>query len=406
MDASRQLSGEALATALRDSRKHTLQRVNDLNDAQWSPAAQIGINPIAWELAHIAWFAEFWILRGPHHRDAQGLAHAAHAPRFAGPDALLDSARMAHPRRWAETLPTREGLDAMLQSQLEACIGAIPRRAHSANPTGNPTGNPPDDALYFHHLALFHEDMHGEAFCWMRAALGYPAPTDVALPTVPQRELLTVPGASVRLGYNVGDPGFAFDNECPSTAVLLQTFDIDSAPVTGQDFARFVDADGYNAPQFWPSEAGVWRAQSGKEHPQRWRHTAHTGWEMRWFDQWLPLAPHAPALHLNAFEAEAYCLWAGRRLPRAAEWEHAALTHPGFRWGRSVWEWTADPFNPYAGFMPGPYQEYSQPWFGGDHRELRGGTFATHDRMHNPRYRNFFQPQRSDVFAGFRTVAL
>ena len=70
-----------------------------------------------------------------------------------------------------------------------------------------------------------------------------------------------------------------------------------------------------------------------------------------------------------------------------------------------MWEWTADPFAPYLGFEPGPYRDYSAPWFG-DHRELRGGAFATHARLHDVRYRNFFQPGRHDVFAGFRTAAL
>lgn len=399
MNPHRQLSGDALAAALRDSRRHTLQCVNDLSDAQWSPARQIGINPIAWELAHIAWFAEFWILRGPHHRDAQGLAHAAHAPRFAGPDALLDSARLAHAQRWAESMPTRDALDAMLQGQLQACLGAMPSHYLAADTTTS-------DALYFHRLALFHEDMHGEAFCWMRATLGYPAPTHVDVPTVPQRALLTLPVTTVRLGCNLDEPGFAFDNECPWHTVKLQTFGIDSAPVTAQDFALFVEAGGYNTPEYWPAEAGAWRAQSGMAHPQRWRHVTSQGWQMRWFDQWLALPSNAPAIHLNAFEAQAYCLWAGRRLPSAAEWEYAAQTDPGFQWGHSVWEWTADAFTPYPGFEPGPYREYSQPWFDGKHRELRGGAFATHHRMHNPRYRNFFQPHRFDVFAGFRTVSV
>ena len=125
---------------------------------------------------------------------------------------------------------------------------------------------------------------------------------------------------------------------------------------------------------------------------------------MHWFDQWLPLEPVMPAMHLNAFEAEAYCLWAGRCLPTAAQWECAALQTPALHWGHSVWEWTADAFKPYPGFAPGPYREYSAPWFG-DHRELRGGAFATHARLHDARYRNFFLPQRTDVFTGFRTVA-
>jgi EgtB-related family protein len=117
-----------------------------------------------------------------------------------------------------------------------------------------------------------------------------------------------------------------------------------------------------------------------------------------------PLDPELPVIHVNAFEAEAYCAWAGRRLPRAAEWEHAAAALVAFHWGGSVWEWTSDAFQPYPGFKAGPYRDYSQPWFG-DHRELRGGAFATHARMHDLRYRNFFMPQRADIFAGFRTAS-
>ena len=132
---------------------------------------------------------------------------------------------------------------------------------------------------------------------------------------------------------------------------------------------------------------------------------------MRWFDRWLPLDPEQPMIHVSAWEAEAFARWAGRRLPTAAEWEYAATAHPSsapqapFAWGHSVWEWTASTFEPYPGFAPGPYSDYSAPWFG-DHRELRGGAFVTHARVHDARYRNFFLPGRNDVFAGFRTAAL
>ena len=67
----------------------------------------------------------------------------------------------------------------------------------------------------------------------------------------------------------------------------------------------------------------------------------------------------------------------------------------------NVWEWTATPFAPYPGFTPGPYKEYSQPWFG-DHRVLRGGSFATRSRLVHSRWRNFYTPDRNDVFAGIR----
>jgi iron(II)-dependent oxidoreductase len=399
MHEARHLSGTNLASALLDCRQRTLALVEDLSDAQWAPAKQIGINPIAWELAHIAWFAEFFILRGPHHRDDLGFAHAKHPPRFAGPDALFDSARLAHAARWIETMPSRAELKTILSNQLEACVAAIPETAIHLSKQRE------DEALYFHRLALFHEDMHGEAFCWMRAALGYPAPDGMTMPKVPVSTLLSIAGSETKIGFDKTATGFAFDNECPARTVILQNFEIDSAPISAGEFAKFVEDNGYENPQFWPDEAGAWRAQTNCAHPQRWRHSSACDWQMRWFDQWINLDPNSAAIHLNAFEAQAYCLWAGRRLPSAAEWEYAAQTNSAFIWGYSVWEWTSDAFTPYPGFEAGTYREYSQPWFN-NHRELRGGAFATHRRLHHPSYRNFFQAHRNDVFAGFRTVAM
>ncbi len=244
--------------------------------------------------------------------------------------------------------------------------------------------------------------MHGEAFAWLRATLGYAAPAGVALPQLAAAPAIAVPAAQVRIGWPASRRGFAFDNELPEHPVPLAAFEIDAAPVTAGQYLRFVEAGGYDDPDFWPGDAGRWRAAHARSHPARWRRQPQ--WQTRWFDRWLPLAPDQPAIHLSAWEAEAYARWAGRRLPSAAEWEHAAASQPAFAWGHGVWEWTASTFAPYAGFAAGPYRDYSAPWFG-DHRELRGGAFATHARLHDLRYRNFFQPDRNDVFAGFRTAA-
>jgi ergothioneine biosynthesis protein EgtB len=389
---ARTLAGAALARALRESRARTRAWTFDLSDAQWQVPRQAGVNLVAWELAHLAWFGEFWVLRGPHAADARGLVQAAAPARIAGPDALFDSARLAHLARWSAPLPTRAELDARLEAQLEACLDALARAGDS------------DEALYFHRLALFHEDMHGEAFAWLRATLGYPAPAGVAdLPRLAEAPAIEVSAARAAIGWPPDRPGFAFDNERDAHERALAAFEIDATPVTAGRYLGFVEAGGYDDPAFWPGEAGRWRATHPHGHPARWRRTAH-GWAHRWFDRWRPLEPAQPVVHVSAWEAEAYARWAGRRLPSAAEWEHAAASQPRFAWGGSVWEWTADPFAPYPGFAPGPYRDYSAPWFR-DHRELRGGAFATHARLHDARYRNFFQPGRTDVFAGFRTAA-
>ena len=351
------------------------------------------MNPIAWELGHLAWFAEFWILRGPHARSASGFVDATRPPRLAGPDAVFDSARLAHADRWTAPLPGRAELAATLAAQLEACVEAIPRDADD------------DPAHYFHRLALVHEDMHGEAFAWSRATRARPAPSGLeAMPVLPGGPPLAIAGGEVAVGRAPSTPGFSFDNELPGRTLRLAPFEIDAAPLTNGAFLRFVEEGGYAAAAFWPGAAGAWRRQQTIDHPERWRRAGGGRWQARWFDRWLPLAHEAPLVHVNAWEAEAYCRWAKRRLPGAAEWERAARD-PRFAWGASVWEWTADPFLAYPGFAAGPYADYSQPWFG-DHRELRGGAFATSPRLHHPAYRNFFTPERSDVFAGFRTAAL
>src|SRR6185369_12231347 len=96
----RRLAGAALADALRNARATTLARTLDASDEAWRVPEQPGVNPVAWELGHIAWFAEFWILRGPHRQSADGFVDAARPPTIAGPDAVFDSARLAHAERW------------------------------------------------------------------------------------------------------------------------------------------------------------------------------------------------------------------------------------------------------------------------------------------------------------------
>src|SRR5436190_15375779 len=124
---ARLLAGAALADALRDARATTLARTMDQDDDAWNVAPQAGVNLPAWELGHLAWFAEFWILRGPHRTGADGLVAAAKPPSIAGPDSVFDSARLAHADRWRVALPSRSALAMRLARQLDACIDIIAR---------------------------------------------------------------------------------------------------------------------------------------------------------------------------------------------------------------------------------------------------------------------------------------
>jgi gamma-glutamyl hercynylcysteine S-oxide synthase len=389
--AARHYNATQLAGALQEARARLKSLVNNLTDAQWNVPQQPGINPVAWEIGHVAWFAEWWTRRGPHAVDAAGHTVAQQPPVHAGPDALFDSSRIAHADRWKATLPARAAVLDVLDAQLNESLAVL------ANCSAD------DAALYFHRLALFHEDMHNEALIWMRAVLAYPAPAQLAPPrALAPAGTREISAHQAVIGQLEPAGGFFFDNEKWARTVDVPAFEIDHAPVNNAQFLRFVLAGGYRNSAYWPGAAGHWLRKSPQQHPARWR--LHNGaWQQQWFDTWIAVEEDAPVMHINAYEAQAYCAWAGRRLPHAVEWEAAARAG-AIAWGNSVWEWTADEFAPYPGFSADPYKDYSAPWFH-THRELRGGSFATDARMHHVQYRNFFQPHRNDVFAGFRTCS-
>jgi gamma-glutamyl hercynylcysteine S-oxide synthase len=391
-ERARHYNPAALAVALCDARARLKALVEDLTDGQWNVPLQGGINPIAWEIGHVAWFAHWWTQRGPHWMDATGHTAASAPPLPAAPDALFDSNRIAHRQRWQVALPGRAAVLDLLDAQLAQTLTTLSRCEDD------------DASLYLYRLSLFHEDMHNEALLWLRAVLGYRAPQSLQLPVMHQaHRMQTVAAQTFVLGHAPDQRGFAFDNELQGYPVQVDAFEIDAQPISCGEYLRFVEAGGYNHAAYWQGAAGRWRAAISRQQPLRWRKHNNT-WQMQWFDAWIDLPEDAPLMHVNAYEAQAYCTWAKRRLPTATEWEAAARSN-AMIWGNSVWEWTASDFAPYAGFVPGPYKEYSQPWFD-THRELRGGSFATDARMHHLQYRNFFTPERCDVFAGFRTCSL
>lgn len=391
--ATRARCGSAadLADALADCRARTLRLADAYADAL--PALGVPqraeLNPPLWELGHIGWFQEWWIARNPV-RD-EGRRADPLAPRrpslLAGADNLYDSSAVAHGARWALPLPDARATRDYLAAGLAATLAHLDSAAAD------------DDGLYFYRLSLFHEDMHNEAAIYMANNLGF-AVSDAHPAHACIGDSMVLAGGTHHLGWH-GD-GFAFDNELAGRTVAIEPFEIDAAPVSNARLAAFVEADGYRRPEFWSAAGRQWLAESGAVAPRFWRN-AGSRREVCRFGAWVDLEPSAPACNLTCFEAEAWCAWAGRRLPTEEEWECCATTQAAMQWG-DVWEWTASAFEPYPGFMPHPYRDYSAPWFG-SRRVLRGASSATHPRMRHPRYRNFFPPERNDIFAGFRSCA-
>jgi gamma-glutamyl hercynylcysteine S-oxide synthase len=436
--SERPTSGAApaeLASQLQQARTRTLRLTDELSAEQLMGLKLDIVNPLLWEIGHVGWFHEYWTLRQSHGRP----------PLIDRADHLWNSSTVPHDTRWNLDLPDRDATFGYLAKVLEQQCDRLA------------CADFPEPALYFYDLAIRHEDMHVEALTYMRETLAYPAPRNLGDHAATAAGALpgdaAVGGGTWRLGATRTE-GFIFDNEKWANEVELSPFRIARAPVTNREFAAFVEAGGYRTREFWSDAGWAWRERQRAQRPVYWLPKSDGVWMARRYDRIETLAPDAPVVFVNCHEAEAWCRWARRRLPTETEWEAAAIGEPSadgsrlsgakrpWPWGGAaptrrhanldfafeapldvaacpdgdsafgcrqmvgnVWEWTASDFAPFPGFAADPYEDYSQPWFG-SRKVLRGGCWATSARIGRPAYRNFFPPDRNDVFAGLRTCAL
>lgn len=407
----RRAGRELLSLGLMDARNHTLhlfgQYQNALESLNFKAAPQPGINPPLWMLGHAGWFQERWI--GRNLQRSQGSRCEPALSRLASiepnADRWWDPGQAAPEDRWALDLPDMNHCRGYLLETLESTLDLLEKAEGD------------DDGLYFYRLALFHEDLQGEAMVWMAQALGLPLdrPLQNAFRPAPMalREPLLIPATTWQMGSGAGaGAGFSFDNEQRVHPVSVPEFEIDAQAVTWAQYIEFVADGGYDREDLWHPGGWQWlqgaAAQGDGRRGPRYVEQIGIGSgaviQTR-FGQATRMQGNQPALHACWWEADAWCRWAGRRLPAEVEWEVAArtATQRGFRWG-DVWEWTGTTFRPYPGFAPGPHQAYSQPCFG-THKVLRGASFATRARLKHPCFRSFHLPERDDVFCGFRSCA-
>lgn len=340
------MSPTELEAVLEHARKRTEALLEPLDDEQLTRQISPLQSPLVWDLAHIGYFEELWLLRN-------GKGRAETLPEL---DDIYDS--FAHERAERGTLAilSPQEARAYVRTVRDEVLERLPQVAE-------------DDFLVG--MVAQHELQHGETMAQTIALAGLPSPAPHGPPEVAANGDIHVPGGPFMLG---SDDRWAYDNERPRSKVDLPPFRIDRALVTNAEYADYIHAEGGSPPEHWE------------------------GVEPRLSE---------PVQHVSFHDAEAYARWAGKRLPTEPEWEKAVklVGHELEHVRGGVWQWTSSVFEGYPGFRAFPYREYSEVFFGTEYRVLRGGSWVTDPLVARPTFRNWDLPQRRQIFSGIRCAS-
>jgi len=249
------------------------------------------------------------------------------------------------------------------------------------------------------HWLLQHEGQHAETIAMVVAMHHQNSEALLQkLPNQPQPncgcEQIRIRGGEIWQGATAD---WAIDNERPSHRVHVDDFWMDCALVTCAQFAQFMARGGYEKKQWWSEQGWEWKVRSRITQP------------LYWSDR--PALRQKPVCGVSWYEAAAYARSVGKRLPSESEWEAAASQQgQGVTQGSvqgllgGVWEWTDTGFDGYDGFEAFPYAGYSQAYFDGEHRVLKGGSWASPSSIVRKSFRNWYHPHRRELFAGIRCV--
>ncbi|MEX2288876.1 MAG: ergothioneine biosynthesis protein EgtB [Mycobacteriales bacterium] len=431
------LAQDRLVRELAAGRERSLALLEPLDEPDLTRQVSPLMSPLVWDLAHIGNYEELWLLR-----EVAGVA-----PLRPEIDRLYDA--FEHPRSQRPNLPilgpadTRAYLSGVRSHVLDVLHRLTPEEM-------GPAGRPLVQDGFVFAMVVQHEHMHDETILATLQLRDGPrtlppdAPLPAGRPLPPHDDVLVPCGESLQGA--AGDP-WALDNERPAHRVRLPSFHIDRVPVTNAMYAAFVEAGGYRDARLWTDRGWEHLQSSDRSAPMTWQPDGAGWWTCARFGDTVPVEPDLPVEHVCWYEADAYARWAGRRLPTEAEWEKACGWDPvagrlrRYPWGDAdptpelanlaqratrpapvggypagasaygveqlvgdVWEWTASGFEPYPGTRAFPYREYSEVFYGGDFRVLRGGSWATHPTAVRSTFRNWDLPVRRQIFSGFRTA--